>query len=140
MSRTDYPFRNLVFEGGGVKGIAYCGALGVLDERGILSWIRRVGGASAGAINATILALGYTVDEKFGRCLVGSISTNSRTTTSGLSGMPSGYSGISAGTRATFSATGSENSSRKKRTKPAVRLPTWPSGEAVPNSTSSQPT
>ena len=63
MPLVDYPFRNLVFEGGGVKGIAYCGALGVLDERGILSRIRRVGGASAGAINATLLALGCTVDE-----------------------------------------------------------------------------
>lgn len=63
MPQFDYPFRNLIFEGGGVKGIAYCGALDVLDERGILSNIRRVGGTSAGAINATLLALGYTVDE-----------------------------------------------------------------------------
>lgn len=46
-----------------MKGIAYCGALGILDERGILSKIDRVGGASAGAINATLLALEYTVDE-----------------------------------------------------------------------------
>jgi NTE family protein len=27
-----YHFKNLVFEGGGVKGIAYVGALEVLDE------------------------------------------------------------------------------------------------------------
>ena len=27
-------FRNLVFEGGGVKGIAYIGAMQVLDQRG----------------------------------------------------------------------------------------------------------
>tara|TARA_B100000029_G_scaffold475725_1_gene519247 strand:- start:262 stop:501 length:240 start_codon:yes stop_codon:yes gene_type:complete len=39
-----------------------------------------------------------------------------------------------------FSATGSENSSLKKQTKPAAHLPTWPSGVAVQNSTSSQPT
>ena len=58
MTQDDYPFRNLVFEGGGVKGIAYCCALGVLDERVILSRISRVGGTSAGAINATLLALG----------------------------------------------------------------------------------
>jgi NTE family protein len=56
-------FRNLVFEGGGVKGIAYVGALEVLEERGILPEIRRVGGASAGAIAAVLLALGYAVDE-----------------------------------------------------------------------------
>jgi len=47
MPRSDYPFRNLIFEGGGVKGIAYSGALAVLEERGILRRIQRVGGASA---------------------------------------------------------------------------------------------
>jgi len=55
-----YHFRNLVFEGGGVKGIAYVGAMQVLKEKGILSGIRRVGGTSAGAINAALFALGYT--------------------------------------------------------------------------------
>ncbi|NIP17869.1 MAG: patatin [Xanthomonadales bacterium] len=59
----DYHFRNLVFEGGGVKGIAYVGALKELDERDILPEITRVGGTSAGAINAVLLALGYTLDE-----------------------------------------------------------------------------
>lgn len=53
-------FRNLVFEGGGVKGIAYVGAMEVLQKKGILENIRRVGGTSAGAINAMLLALGYT--------------------------------------------------------------------------------
>lgn len=51
-------FRNLVFEGGGVKGIAYAGAVQVLEDRGILGDIKRVGGTSAGAITATLLALG----------------------------------------------------------------------------------
>ena len=59
----EYPFRNLVFEGGGVKGIAYVGALEVLNQRGILESIRRVGGTSAGAINALLLSLGFTLDE-----------------------------------------------------------------------------
>lgn len=54
-------FRNLVFEGGGVKGIAYVGAMQVLSQRIPLSDIRRVGGASAGAINALIFALGYDI-------------------------------------------------------------------------------
>ena len=40
-------FRNLVFEGGGVKGIAYVGAMQVMDQRGFLQDIRRVGGTSA---------------------------------------------------------------------------------------------
>ena len=54
-----YPFKNLVFEGGGVKGIAYIGAMEVLEKKGILKNIRRVGGASAGAINALLFGLGY---------------------------------------------------------------------------------
>lgn len=58
-----YHFKNLVFEGGGVKGIAYVGALNVLEEKGILQNITRVGGTSAGAIVATLLALGFTREE-----------------------------------------------------------------------------
>jgi NTE family protein len=57
-------FRSLVFEGGAVKGIAYVGAMQILDQRGILDEIRRVGGASAGAINALIFGLGYDVREQ----------------------------------------------------------------------------
>ncbi len=51
-------FKNLVFEGGGVKGIAYAGALQVLEQQKIIPEIRRVGGTSAGAITAALLALG----------------------------------------------------------------------------------
>lgn len=57
-------FRNLVFEGGGVKGIAYVGAMQVLAQRGHLENIKRVGGTSAGAINALIFALGYSMQEQ----------------------------------------------------------------------------
>lgn len=59
-----YQFRNLVFEGGGVKGIAYLGAMQVLKQKGILKDIERVGGTSAGAINAVLFALGYTHAEQ----------------------------------------------------------------------------
>ena len=41
-------FRNLIFEGGGVKGIAYVGAMQILDQRGILKNIKRVGGPVQG--------------------------------------------------------------------------------------------
>ncbi len=54
-----YKFRNLVFEGGGVKGIAYGGALTRLEEMDILKDVVRVAGTSAGAITATLLSLGY---------------------------------------------------------------------------------
>jgi NTE family protein len=57
-------FRNLIFEGGGVKGIAYVGAMQILHQRGILPRVQRVGGASAGAINALIFGLGYGIDEQ----------------------------------------------------------------------------
>ncbi|MFU8855568.1 MAG: patatin-like phospholipase family protein [Deferrisomatales bacterium] len=57
-------FRNLVFEGGGVRGIAYVGAMKVLEQRGALDHVRRVGGASAGAINALIHALGFPIAEQ----------------------------------------------------------------------------
>ena len=51
-------FRSLVFEGGGVKGIAYAGALEELENRGITQEITRVAGTSAGAITAALVALG----------------------------------------------------------------------------------
>ena len=60
-----YQFKNLVFEGGGVKGIAYVGALKALQERDILQQIKRIGGTSAGAITAILVGLNYTVDETF---------------------------------------------------------------------------
>ncbi|MCW8846446.1 MAG: patatin-like phospholipase family protein [Gammaproteobacteria bacterium] len=58
-----FPFRNLVFEGGGVKGVAYLGALEVLEKRGILGQIKRVAGASVGGLNALLLSLGYSPAE-----------------------------------------------------------------------------
>lgn len=49
---------NVVFEGGGVKGVGLIGALAVLEERGFR--FRHVAGSSAGAIVAALLASGYT--------------------------------------------------------------------------------
>lgn len=58
-----YNFRNFVFEGGGVKGIAYVGALDVFADKEIIPSIQRIGGTSAGAINAILLGLGFTTKE-----------------------------------------------------------------------------
>ena len=58
-----YHFKNLVFEGGGVKGIAYVGALEILDQEGILKDIERVAGTSAGAMVAVLIGLGYSAEE-----------------------------------------------------------------------------
>ena len=58
-----YHFRNLVFEGGGVKGVGYLGALEILEEKGILSGITRIGGTSVGAINAVLTGLNFSTKE-----------------------------------------------------------------------------
>ena len=52
---------DLVFEGGGLKGIALAGAYSVLEERGYRP--QNVAGASAGAIVAALVAAGYTAAE-----------------------------------------------------------------------------
>lgn len=64
IARAQQPcYKNLVLEGGGVRGFAYAGSFQVLDSLHILSDIERVGGTSAGAIQATLLAVGYTPKE-----------------------------------------------------------------------------
>ncbi|WP_040396742.1 patatin-like phospholipase family protein [Cesiribacter andamanensis] len=57
------PYKNLVFEGAGIRGLAYGGAIEVLEEKGVLAGIEKVGGTSAGAITAMLLALGYSASE-----------------------------------------------------------------------------
>jgi NTE family protein len=52
---------DLVFEGGGAKGIAFVGAMSEFFARG--HTLGRLLGTSAGAITATLLASGYGVDE-----------------------------------------------------------------------------
>src|SRR5689334_2110981 len=56
-------YKNLVLEGGGVRGLAYVGAMQVLDSLGILKNIERFGGTSAGAIQAMMLSVGYSPAE-----------------------------------------------------------------------------
>ena len=50
-------------EGGVVKGFAYVGAFEILDSLNLLHDIQRVGGSSAGAIQAMLLATGYSAAE-----------------------------------------------------------------------------
>jgi NTE family protein len=56
-------YRNLVFKGGGVRGIAYIGALEILDEYRIVENIQRVAGTSAGAIAAALVSFRLSVPE-----------------------------------------------------------------------------
>jgi len=57
------PITNLVFKGGGVRGVAYLGALQVLDEHDLLNDLKRVGGTSAGSLTALLLSMNLSVSE-----------------------------------------------------------------------------
>jgi len=57
------PYKNLVFEGAGIRGVAYVGAIKELESRSVLADIDKVGGTSAGAIAALTVTLGYTSSE-----------------------------------------------------------------------------
>lgn len=54
---------NLAFAGGGVKVIAYAGALKALKDKDCLKNVQKVVGASGGAIAAFSIALGYQPEE-----------------------------------------------------------------------------
>lgn len=54
--------KNLAFKGGGVRGIAFVGALRELEKAAMLQNIQRVAGTSAGALVAAMYALGYSID------------------------------------------------------------------------------
>ena len=55
--------RNLVFEGAGIRGIAYAGVITELEQMDKLASVRKVGGTSAGAIVALTVSLGYSAKE-----------------------------------------------------------------------------
>ena len=58
-----YPFKNIVFEGGGVRAIAYGGTLKVLEKKGIIDNLQKFAGTSAGALTALMLLIGYRSGE-----------------------------------------------------------------------------
>jgi NTE family protein len=53
-------YENLIFEGGGIRGLVYGGVVQVLDENATLEAIQNVAGTSAGAIVALAISLGYS--------------------------------------------------------------------------------
>ncbi|KAA3662516.1 MAG: hypothetical protein DWQ04_13250 [Chloroflexi bacterium] len=59
----NYPFKNLAFQGGGIKTLAFQGALLTLEEHGILPQIQRVVGTSAGATVATLVSFRLSAEE-----------------------------------------------------------------------------
>ncbi|XP_069131938.1 uncharacterized protein [Argopecten irradians] len=58
-----FPFENLVFEGGGAEGAAFCGSIKVIEDLGIMQNVKRFAGTSAGAITAALVSVGYTSKE-----------------------------------------------------------------------------
>lgn len=69
---TVVPIRNLVFQGGGAKGLGYIGVLKGLEQQYTKDregantfWdnLQRVAGTSAGAITAMLLAIGYRAEK-----------------------------------------------------------------------------
>jgi NTE family protein len=62
-SVTFGQLKNLVLEGGGVRGIAYVGAIKALEEYSQMDEIENVAGTSAGAITASLIAVGYNAAE-----------------------------------------------------------------------------
>jgi NTE family protein len=60
---TQQKVENLVFEGAGIRGIAYAGVVQELEQQNILPQVKKVGGTSAGAIVALLISLNYTAAE-----------------------------------------------------------------------------
>mgnify|MGYP000014686518 CR=1 FL=1 len=56
-------YENLVFEGGGIRGIAFGGVLKFFEEHDLMHYVKRVAGSSAGAIVAGAIAVNCTADE-----------------------------------------------------------------------------
>ena len=59
-AQQNYSYRNLALEGGGIRGLAYPGAIKVLEQKGIMKNIEKVAGTSAGAITALMVCLDYS--------------------------------------------------------------------------------
>lgn len=62
-AQTKPVIKNLVFEGSGIRGIAYCGAIHEMEMAGMMQPVEKVAGTSAGAIVALTISLGYTGKE-----------------------------------------------------------------------------
>ena len=63
LAQSPAAVKNLVFEGAGVRGIAYCGAIQEMESKKLMDSIERVGGTSSGAIVALMISLGYSGKE-----------------------------------------------------------------------------
>ncbi len=58
-------YKGLVLSGGGAKGIAYAGLIKKLEENGSLEALTHLSGASAGALTATLVSMGFDSKDIF---------------------------------------------------------------------------
>ncbi|MEO6833831.1 MAG: patatin-like phospholipase family protein [Chitinophagaceae bacterium] len=56
-------YKNLALEGGGIRGIAYAGAMEILDKKHITDSLRNIAGTSVGAIAGALVCVGYNAAE-----------------------------------------------------------------------------
>lgn len=63
LERFSGKYENIVFEGGGIRGIAFGGVLKFFEEHDLMKFVKRLAGSSAGAIVAAAVSVGYTGDE-----------------------------------------------------------------------------
>lgn len=61
MSKNQY--KNLAFKGGGVKGVAYSGAILVMEQNDLIQHVEKVAGTSAGAITASLISMRYKAEK-----------------------------------------------------------------------------
>ena len=57
------PYKYLALKGGGIRGIAYIGAMKVLEEKNMISDIEKVAGTSIGAVVGVMICTGLTANE-----------------------------------------------------------------------------
>lgn len=58
-----YPVENIVFQGGGAKGMIYTGCVGALDELGVRPYLKRFAATSAGCAPALFLSIGLNAEQ-----------------------------------------------------------------------------
>lgn len=63
INEDNKQYENIIFEGGGVKGYAYIGAIEALEKLNKIKSLKRFAGSSIGSIFAVLLCLGFTSKE-----------------------------------------------------------------------------
>src|SRR4051812_31365851 len=57
------PYKYLVLKGGGIRGIAYTGAIKVLEEQHVIDGLEKIGGTSIGAVVGAMVSVGMNAKD-----------------------------------------------------------------------------